>query len=118
MSKRKHPAAKAAKKNDEPILLGTLNPRQVQILGQAKMKAVQLTRAAEEAQQAYRDMLGVAMPDGANAFDEEKLAFYYDPSRVPNQPPEGAVTGPESPESDEDDAVGEVSAPAGDTDDS
>lgn len=75
--------------------LGTLTRQQVEILARAKAKSVTLANATRDAEQAYRDLLNMVMPEGANAFDEDTMSFYYVAPVV--------------------DPVGEASAPSSDT---
>lgn len=95
----------AIKSTSERTHIGTMHPDKARLLAQAKARAVGLANEARQAEEYYRAMLTMAMPAGANEFDQETMSFFYNPARDPQaQEPE--------------DAEGEASGPAGDTDDS
>ncbi|MHC4702676.1 MAG: hypothetical protein ACYTFQ_19105 [Planctomycetota bacterium] len=88
----------------ERIILSELNPVQKQVLAQAGRRADECRKELDKAVGVYKELLAMAMPTGANGFDDMTGVFYYE---EPVPPAEFAEeeTGPElvedEPEQDE-----------------
>ena len=81
-----------ARKGPDGTMLATLTDLQSRVLAQAKQKAQFLGQQATEANDTYKALLTMATPEGANAFDQETMSFYYVEPPTPEADPE--VSGP------------------------
>lgn len=86
----------------ERIILSELNPVQKQVLAQAGRRADECRKELDKAVGVYKELLAMAMPTGANGFDDTTGVFYYEEPEAPETPePAGPELVEDEPEQDE-----------------
>ena len=91
----------------ERVILSEITPQQKSLLQNAAGRAMQARAVAEREDRTYKELLGMAMPPGANGFDPQAGTFYYEEPPAPPEPeeptrPELVKDEPEECEPDED----------------
>jgi hypothetical protein len=90
---------------NERVILSQLNPIQKQVLAQAAQRADAIRQELDKAVGQYKELLAMAMPPGANGFDDKAGVFFYQEPEAPVES-EGRV-GPELVEDNEQDETEE-----------
>lgn len=85
----------------ERIILSELNPVQKQVLRQAAQRADAIKNELDKAVGQYKELLAMAMPPGANGFDDQTGVFYYEEPEAPISDPAQIELVTDEPEQDE-----------------
>jgi hypothetical protein len=87
--------------NPDRIILSELNPVQKQLLAMAAKRATDLRVATEKAVSEYKQLIAMAMPPGANGFDDVQGVFFYEEPKAPEPQLDLVEDEPEQDETEE-----------------
>lgn len=85
----------------ERVILSELNPVQKQVLAQAAQRADVIRQELDRAVGQYKELLAMAMPTGANGFDDQTGVFFYEEPVPPPSDDSGPELVKDEPEQDE-----------------
>ena len=66
--------------------LYTLNPNQKAVLANASQRAQGIQAEADKAVAIYKELVAMAMPEGANGFDPQTATFFFEDQPEQTQP--------------------------------